>query len=72
MSVRNDKRVMVCDHCLTASCWYGEFMCQRAVNAGTKILTAGELRKLNREHPDNWTAEKFISVYGTATPEFAA
>jgi len=48
-------RVTVCDRCLQASCWQGEFMCDEARYAGTTTKTVAELRKLNLEHPDYWT-----------------
>lgn len=70
MSIRNDKLILVCSECLTASCWYGEFMCWGSRDAKTVVKPVGELRDLNREHPDNWTAAKFTSVYGTSHPDF--
>ena len=57
--------VMVCDKCLTACCWYGEFMCDEARNAGLVIKTVGELRALNREHESYWSDEKMLEIYGT-------
>ena len=65
-------KVLVCDKCLRACCWYGEFMCDDAVQAGLKILTVGDLRKLDREHEDYWSDEKMINVYGDASREFRA
>ncbi len=50
----DDYRVTVCDRCLQASCWQGEFMCDDAREAGTIVKTVGELRKLHREHEDYW------------------
>jgi len=46
--------IIVCDKCLQASCWHGDFMCDDAQNAGTVKKTIAELKKLNREHPDHW------------------
>lgn len=57
-------KVLVCDKCLRACCWYGEFMCDEAVTAGLKILTVADLRRLDREHEEYWTDEKLIQVYG--------
>ena len=68
--VADNLLVLVCDHCLRACCWYGEFMCNDARHAGLKVLTIGELRKLNREHEGYWTNEKMIEIYGDATREF--
>lgn len=72
MTVRNDKPVMVCAECLTAACWYGQIMCGDARNAGAVVKTAGELRRLGREHEDYWTDAMFARIYGTAKPDFAA
>ena len=48
MATPNEAKVLVCDKCLRAACWYGEFMCDDAVSAGLKVLTVGDLRKLDR------------------------
>jgi hypothetical protein len=63
-------KVLVCDNCLRASCWYGEFRCERYIPAGLKILTVSQLRKLQYEHEDFWTDEKMIEIYGDANREF--
>lgn len=46
--------VTVCDKCLQASCWNGEFMCQESRDAGVVEKTIPELMVLGLEHPDNW------------------
>lgn len=48
------KTITVCDKCLTATCWHGEFMCDQSHEAGTVEKTREELLALNREHPDHW------------------
>lgn len=48
------KTVTVCDKCLRASCWRGEFHCDHAREAGTTVKTVEELRTLNLESPDYW------------------
>ena len=63
-------KVMVCDKCLKASCWHGEWRCDASLSAGLRILTVADLKKLGREHPDNWSDEKMIEVYGDAKREF--
>jgi hypothetical protein len=63
-----NKRIEVCDRCLCACCWYGEFMCDGARHAGTRVMTVGELRLLNRENEENWGAEKMVKMYGDAEP----
>jgi len=49
-----NRKVTVCDKCLTAACWQGEFMCDEARSAGITEKTVAELTKLNREHPHYW------------------
>ena len=49
-----NREITVCASCLQASCWLGNFMCENARGAGTKILSVDELRRLNREHPEYW------------------
>ncbi len=46
--------VTVCDACLQASCWQGEFMCDNARSAGTVEKTIKELKELNLEHYSYW------------------
>lgn len=61
-------RIMVCDACLRASCWHGEFYCGAAKGAGTVLRSVADLRSLGREHESNWAPEKLLAVYGTTTP----
>jgi len=42
--VDEEKPVTVCDRCLKASCWQGEFCCMEYKNAGTVDLPIRELR----------------------------
>lgn len=56
--------VTVCDKCLTASCWHGEFMCADARNAGIVEKPVSELRKLGREHPDHYSAANVAKICG--------
>ena len=64
------KRVMVCDACLRASCWHGDFFCEDARNAGTTVKLVGTLRKLHLEHEDNWSDETMVRIYGDADRAF--
>ena len=64
----SEKIVEVCDSCLRACCWYGEFMCDNAKNAGTVRKTTTELAKLNLENSQYWTDEYMYEVYGQANP----
>lgn len=68
MSAGVDYLVTVCAECLMASCWHGEFMCQRAVDAGITHRRASELRALGREHPSHFSLEKLREVYGSSPP----
>lgn len=56
-ALSDDTLVTVCDACLCASCWQHKFVCDSAFRAGTKKMRVGELRKLNREHPDYWKTD---------------
>ena len=53
-----DRKVTVCDKCLCACCWQGEFMCDDAKGAGTVDKTVRELFALNapcvRENSEYW------------------
>lgn len=51
-----DHKVTVCDACLRACCWQGEFMCDAAVGAGTVEKTVAELRASpHGETEEYWT-----------------
>ena len=60
-----DYYVTVCAECLTASCWHGEFMCQRSRDADVKTVRASELDAANHEHPGNYSRTKLLRVCGT-------
>ncbi len=66
----DDAKVLVCDKCLTAACWYGEFMCDENKSAGTTVKTVGELRQPAREHWHFWSDEKLDEVYGDHRRDF--
>lgn len=51
---KHNSLVTVCDHCLTASCWQGKFMCDNATFAGTVDLPLHTLDWLAIEHPSHW------------------
>jgi hypothetical protein len=48
------KTITVCAECLTASCWKGIFMCDRAQYADITERTRTELEALDLEHPCYW------------------
>lgn len=50
----NWPEVTVCDQCLRASCWQGEFMCDEARSAGTIQKTRAELGTLGLESSHYW------------------
>jgi len=64
----DNKLIEVCNRCQTASCWYGEFMCDESKTAGTKLLTIRELKGLGLENVDNWDDKKLIAIYSSAEP----
>lgn len=61
---RDDWEVTVCAECLTASCWHGEFMCDRSRHANVKSMRASELNVLQLEHPSNYSRQKIRLVTG--------
>lgn len=60
----DDYWVTVCDACNTASCWHGVFMCQRAKTAGVVQIKASDLRRMNLEHPENYSRATITSTCG--------
>jgi hypothetical protein len=44
ITLHGDDVITVCDHCMRACCWQGEFMCDGARSAGTVDRTVSELR----------------------------
>lgn len=46
--------ITVCDKCLQASCWQGNFMCDESTNAGTTEKTKEELQVLDLESLIFW------------------
>lgn len=61
---KRDYWVTVCDKCLQASCWHGEFMCDEAQNAGTVDKLASELRRISTEHPSWYSRERLVEIIG--------
>lgn len=60
-----DYVVTVCAECLTASCWHGEFMCERSRSAKTADRKASDLREARLEHADNFSPAKLLKVCGS-------
>lgn len=71
MTLQQAKMILVCDCCLRACCYYGEFMCDDARGAGTGVLPVQILKALKREHPEYWTNKTFDRIYGTTKPDFS-
>lgn len=65
---KGDKIIQVCSACGTASCWYGEFMCNVADTAGLEMKTVSELSKDKKENAHYWSDEKMTAVFGTPAP----
>ena len=64
-----DKVIEVCSECKTASCWYGEFMCEGAKDADTMLIIVSELRKLKTgESEDYWSDNIMQQFYGNPAP----
>ena len=55
--LKPDDTITVCDNCLQASCWLGEFYCDKYKEAGVVKVTVRELARLGREHPEYWAKE---------------
>ena len=66
--MNDNKLVEVCDSCLQASCWYGEFMCDNAKGAGTCLKTVKELKEKALENHEYWSDQKMIEVFGDPCP----
>jgi len=56
----DDKLVTVCDSCLCACCWQGEFYCEEFKTAGTVEKTIRELKKLNIEDSGYWEDIEYV------------
>lgn len=63
-----DKIVMVCAACGTASCWHGVFVCDGSAAADVKTFTVRELMKADEEHPNNWSDSTMSEIYGEPAP----
>ena len=50
----DDGLVVVCDACLCASCWQGEFFCEQYRSAGTTKLPISKLKEMAQESPHYW------------------
>jgi len=60
-----DRLVIVCGVCFTASCWHDEFVCGHHKTAITVEKTVGELRQINAEHPSNYSIERVREMTGS-------
>jgi len=66
----NNREVLVCAECHRASCWYGEFYCDRSRFANVVVLTVKQLKELNLEDSAYWTKKTFLEIYGNDMPDF--
>jgi hypothetical protein len=58
-----DELIQVCDRCMRACCWQGEFMCDYADMAGTVYRTRDQLRAgKHGEHEDYWKTDAQLSA----------
>jgi hypothetical protein len=67
--IDENKVIEVCSECKRASCWYGMFMCEHSMEAGTELRTVKELRGMNtHESEDYWSDEIMTEIYGEPNP----
>jgi hypothetical protein len=59
-----DRRVTVCAECLRASCWHGEFMCDKSRGADVTTRTVRELDALGYEHAEHYSSARVREVEG--------
>jgi hypothetical protein len=62
MANSEDDLITVCDNCLTASCWQGEFYCENYKSAGTTQKTRAELRERKMEHESYWKTDERLAA----------
>lgn len=60
--------IAVCSECRTASCFHGEFMCDRSREADMILVPAFRLETEGREHPNNWSYGQLNKTYGSSVP----
>lgn len=60
--------VTVCDRCLQASCWQGEFYCSDYKTAGTVDLPIETLEELALESPSYWGMESSKCLPSVTAP----
>lgn len=60
----NDYYVTVCAACRCASCWHGEFLCEKAQNAGTVEVLASVLAAEKNEHRHHFSRRNVMRVCG--------
>lgn len=56
------RMITVCDKCLCATCWNGQFMCDESDTAGIVQKSEEELLALGREHPDHWHTDEELQT----------
>lgn len=60
----SERRILVCSACLKASCWHGEWRCQKSPDASVTWRTERELDELGREPPSEYSVERIRQVNG--------
>ena len=56
--------ITVCEACSTASCWHGDWMCEKATHAGSKELPRRKLLELSLENPEYFSDATLKEVTG--------
>ena len=64
-----NKLIQVCDKCLRATCWHGDFMCEDSRDAGIVLKTVSELRALKLEHSERWADDMINKIFGDPAPD---
>lgn len=57
-------RVTVCASCLTAICWHGDCLCERASTSATTEFLASHLDAAGREHRSNYAPSRLYEITG--------
>lgn len=60
--MNEDDLITVCDNCLCASCWQGEFYCENYKSAGTTQKTRRELRERGMEDEHYWKTDAELAA----------
>ena len=60
METKEPESITVCSECERASCWHGEFMCEKSTGADIKQMSRTEWESRRLEHPDVWHRALYV------------